>query len=343
MNIDRFDENDLRESPRHYLRPYLILIFWVVALLLWALLTPVDPLKSKNLTSIRQGSGTGNGGDGPGSGEKGDGRGQGGAGNSPHQAAEGTGQSGPTVSAHSTGARGQSSETASASPSPVPAPEAPPVSLSEALKRQPQTGPSAPQVGSKGGDVSGRKGFYGAEVSEKERSLFIVDVSGSMGSMSREIPGKTSSQVLRMELKKALFGGQAPTEKTYQRRGGFIIIAFDNSTNVFPADGICTYRKRKNIAEANDFIDNKLHPSGGTVMQPAWALAVKLVDKYNIDTVYFLTDGLDSQGFSDSVLLPMLKKCRNRRLKVNCIALRIDQEFMKKIAAATKGQYIYIP
>ena len=86
-----------------------------------------------------------------------------------------------------------------------------------------------------GGTAAGRKGFYGLDVAGKSKALFLIDVSGSMASASSEFPGKTRLDVLKMELKKSLFGGQELSEKSFSRSGGFIIIAFSSTTSCFPA------------------------------------------------------------------------------------------------------------
>ncbi len=161
--------------------------------------------------------------------------------------------------------------------------------------------------------------------------------------MSREQRGKQLIDVLRMELKKAIYGGPTITDATYRRRGGFIIIGFDHEHRKFPRQGLCRYRDRGGLKEASQFIENDLEARGGTLMRPAWAEAVEQINANKIDTVYFLTDGYDNQGMSADELLELLKKHISRRVTVHCFALGADQSFMRKVAETRNGRYIFLP
>lgn len=193
-----------------------------------------------------------------------------------------------------------------------------------------------------GGAPQGRKGFYGVEVRRTSKVLFIVDCSGSMGSGSSEIPGKTRMDVLKMELEKAVFAGNASRSST----GGFSIVKFSNGAEAFPPKkkGLCKYNDAKRMKEAKEFIDN-LYPGGGTNMKTGWNEAIEIIKKQGIDTVYFLTDGEPGDGFDPLWLQETIKKGKIRgRLTVNCIAIGGNgQGLMKKVADDNKGSFVLIP
>lgn len=187
-----------------------------------------------------------------------------------------------------------------------------------------------------GGNVTGRKGFYGIATGQSTRAVFIVDTSGSMGSMSRELPDKTRVDVLKIELIKSIFD---PKRKSV---GGFVILSFNSGVKRFPQKNLCRYRNTKDMKEARSFIDS-LSPGGGTMMCSAWQEALNIIKEKDIDTVYFMTDGMPGDSFNDQWLKEKLKQHRLNKLKIHCISVGMDQQFMKEIADHTKGKYIYIP
>ena len=195
----------------------------------------------------------------------------------------------------------------------------------------------APEVKSgSAGNVAGRKGFYGVGTTNSTRSIFIVDTSGSMGSMSSELPGNTRMEVLKLELEKSIFNPQRKS------MGGFIIFAFNSNSRRFPEKNLCRYRNTQAMQEARQFI-NGLHAGGGTMMIQVWEKALDTVKKEKIDTIYFMTDGQPGDNFSAQWLLEQLSKYRLKKLKIHCVSVGMDQQFMKKISDHTRGTYIYIP
>ena len=203
--------------------------------------------------------------------------------------------------------------------------------------------PSDPNSSGSAALASGRKGFYGAPVPHGGKVLFLVDTSGSMASLSSEIPGKTRLEVLKMELKKSLFNGDKPNRISYRKSGGFIIISFSDSHKRYPAEKLCRYRNPEAMKEANEFIDNQLKTGGGTMMRQAWTAAIKAAAVENIDTIYFLTDGQSGDNLTFEWLQQELSGKLSAKVKLHCIALGIDQDFMRRIATARNGEYIFIP
>ena len=191
-----------------------------------------------------------------------------------------------------------------------------------------------------GGTVSGRKGFYGIAVKRNSKAIFIVDISGSMGSSSREFSGKTRLDVLKMELKKAVFGSENYTSST-NRIGGFVILPFSDRTGRFPDEKICRYRNQEQMKQSEIFIDN-LTPGGGTLMKGAFQQAINIAASENIDTIYFMTDGESSDNITAEWLFNELKKAP-RNLQLHCVALGRNQDFMRQVSQKYNGRYIYLP
>jgi len=282
-----------------------------------------------------RGSGSGDSGNGPGAGEQGSGAGRidapadsgtGSTNDAPGNAVPGSGQERRDGRLANTPQRRQ----------------LPQQSKVESLARPlPRSVPRTP-VKTTGGSVAGRKGFYGVESSRNGKSIFIVDVSGSMVSPSSEYPGKTRLEVMKMELRKTLFQGQTLTEDSYNRSGGFVIIAFSDNVRIYPQQKLCRYRNRSAMKDAKKFIDQQLYPGGSTVMRPAWKKALAAAIDESADEIFFLTDGESQDNLTFEWLQKLFRNLPGK-VKVHCIALGINQEFMKKAAAERRGQYIYIP
>ena len=283
--------------------------------------------------SSGSGGGTGNGaaesGNGPGAGESGSNSGKKQVKESPASAGGGTkadqaGKGGTQSNQQNSTVQGSSTKKSAVSAQPRQV-----ESLSRAAR--------APEIQSgNGGSITGRKGFYGVATAQSTRAIFIVDTSGSMGATSRELPGKTRVDVLKMELKKSIFNSEHKTV------GGFVILSFNSSVKSFPEKNICRYRNSKAMKAARDFIES-LTSGGGTMMCTAWQKALDIAKEEKIDTVYFMTDGVPGDSFNDQWLLEELKQHRLTKLKIHCISVGMDQQFMKNIADHTHGKYIFIP
>ena len=141
---------------------------------------------------------------------------------------------------------------------------------------------------------------------------------------------------LRSELKMDFFSSER------KPIGGFVILSFNSSVKSFPEKNICRYRNSKAMKEARNFIEN-LAPGGGTMMCPAWQKALDIAKEEKIDTVYFMTDGMPGDNFDDQWLLEELNQRHLTKLKIHCISVGMDQQFMKNIADHTHGKYIFIP
>ena len=147
-------------------------------------------------------------------------------------------------------------------------------------------------------------------------------------------------EVLKRELRKAVFLGERPNEKTYKRNGGFVIIEFNHEVKRYPEKRLYRYPRKNAMLEAEKTI-NSLTSGGGTYMRKAWEAALPVVIAEKITTVYFLSDGYSSDAFTAQWLCDELKKnSRTKFLKINCIAIGYDNEEMRKLAQACDGEYL---
>ena len=284
------------------------------------------------------GPGSGNSGDGPGAGKKGDNKGK-------FEQAKGNAGIGKDAAPAGTANPSNGQYAIDGAPDTPAAPvlTQPPLHI-ESIAQE-ITPPTPVKMVAKvqtGGAPQGRKGFYGVTVRDSSKVLYIVDSSGSMGSGSQELPGKSRIDVLKMELKKAIFSAPRGRLST----GGFSIVRFDSGAVSYPPKkkGLCKYSDKKRMKEAEEFID-QMYSGGGTNMKTAWLEAFEIIKKCNIDTVNFLTDGEPGDGFNPVWLQESLKKARIRgRLTINCISIGGGgQGLMKKIAEDFKGSYVFIP
>ena len=283
------------------------------------------------------GPGSGNAGDGPGAGKKGDNKGK-------FAQAQGTAGIGKDAKPAGTANPSSGQYAIDGAPDTPAAPllTQPPLHI-ESIAQE-VTPPTPVKVVAKiqtGGAPQGRKGFYGVSVKASARVLYIVDCSGSMGAQSQEIPGKTRIDVMKMELKKAIFGNRASKYSS----GGFSIVKFESNATSYPPKkkGLCKYSDQKRMKEAEEFID-QMFDTGGTMMKTAWSAALEIIKKSNVDTVNFLTDGEPGDNFDPAWLQQAVKKAKLRgRLTVNCISIGGHRGLMKKIAEDFKGSYVVIP
>ena len=322
-------------------------VFLLMLVLWWYVTIPQQPMTGSGGdpgpgSAQSGGAGSGDHGDGPGSGEQGDGSGSGEQGDGPGADRQGEGSGGgakETAAAPDKTGSSANGNTHAGGAAPA-APELP-EELSESKPQVVHTLSQEPEAAPRGGDKrasgrsgasgdSGYRGFYGVTVSARAKVLFLVDMSGSMSG--------PRMATLKQELKKALGleqGGKRPSG------GSFIIIGFDHQTIKFPAEGMARYRDSKSMQKAEEFIDCQLNARGGTAMTPAWQLALQEAKKNHIGVIYFLTDGegeLTTEG-----LLALLSQAGLPKLVVNCIAIGRDQVFMKEVAEKRKGKYVYCP
>ena len=342
MNTEN-TQNSSSNSPagavkKHWGRAFIYLLLYLALAGIWSYYCASCIRSNGSSYGKTNGSGAG-GGNGLGASASGTGSGAGDSGS-------GSGKNTPAAQKQSAGSGNKSGETGSQGKSSDTTQSGTPGDTSrsiDAVSSAPQQiesiarhQPSPAVKAGNAGNIAGRKGFYGVETALSTRSIFIVDTSGSMGAMSREMRGSTRVEVLQQELIKSIFD---PKRKAI---GGFIIFSFNSTTRRFPEKNICRYRNRKTMQEARQFIES-LQAGGGTMMQQVWEKALESAKEEKTDTIYFMTDGIPGDNFNDQWLLERLKRHHLTKLKIHCISVGMDQQFMKKIADHTHGKYIYIP
>lgn len=177
---------------------------------------------------------------------------------------------------------------------------------------------------------SGKRGFYGQEVSGSKRIVFLVDLSGSMGSTTQE--GVSRLHVLKRELLQAI----RPSKDETPPVGAFRIIAFESDCRLYPDSGSCRFRDRRMLQKIERAI-NSWEPGGNTAMLRGWEQLFAFLEKTRVDTVFFLSDG-EPTDCSDENLLTRLEALP-QRLIVNCISVGKRSELLKEIAKRHNGRY----
>lgn len=179
-------------------------------------------------------------------------------------------------------------------------------------------------------EISNKKNkctFYGIPIKENSKVLFVVDCSASMKEKASKSRNKNKLDVLRDELQAIVKQMNSDNQAS-----GFAIVTFGSFSQRFPA---------VNLYSKNAILP-ALEARGETRMCKAWTLAVDVIQKEKIDTVYFLTDGNPSDRFRLRWLNDLLKQNKINNLTIHCICLGRNRQLMREIAAAYNGQYKYI-
>ena len=301
-------------------------------------------------TGTGTGTGTGSGsGSGTGSGSgagKGDAQGAGSRQKAASQA-QAEGKSGPKDSKGKAGDAPQpQSRTPRAAPGTGPGQKAPrrsPIkvntqndadALPAAALRSPGT-VAASDSEEESGSGGGGGGFFGVQVKEGDRVVFLLDVSGSMYATD---PGCRTSrhQLMREEMLKCLTEG-AKNAAAGDGEGAFLIVCFSHECTFFPASkGVASFASRSQVQRARDFV-NGFRIGGGTSMLKAWQQIVPLIKRNEIKTVYFLSDG-DPTDCSHEGLLNYLKRL-SPRLKIHTFSMGRDSSLLRDVAKQHRGTY----
>ncbi|MFK7850812.1 MAG: VWA domain-containing protein [Akkermansiaceae bacterium] len=168
--------------------------------------------------------------------------------------------------------------------------------------------------------------FYEREITGKN-ILFLLDRSGSMSKASEE-EGVDRIGKLKQELT-TLVGS---LDEEY--RIGLVMFPMDT----FPRRGIETVSSRFQ-KKALDYIDG-LAARGGTPMaESAEHCYEKIVEKYNVDTIYLLSDGAPSDIEKGAMIQKMLGYVERYGVKVNCISIGRSSSMLEQIAKDSGGDY----
>jgi len=142
-----------------------------------------------------------------------------------------------------------------------------------------------------------------------DRVLFVIDVSGSM--MWLDQPPQRID-IARRELERVI---QVLDDKTL-----FNVMTFSSDIHMWqPKEQPATEANKEDCLK---WLKNRLLPRGGT--NTYGALMQALRDNPQIDTIYFLSDGLPSSGeveVQEEILVALRDENRFRKVRINTIAL----------------------
>lgn len=169
---------------------------------------------------------------------------------------------------------------------------------------------------------SSSAGFFGIKATGS--TIYLLDISGSMGALSME--GISRLNLVKREMEKALIG-------KYTSRDHFRIVTFSSGYDIKP---LREFSSRDDITESINYI-NGLGPCGGTDMGAAWRGIFPVIKQDKIQTVYFLSDG-EPGDISAHELLNLLKQ-NVPELVIHTISMGTDSPLLKNIAKQHNGKY----
>jgi uncharacterized protein YegL len=160
--------------------------------------------------------------------------------------------------------------------------------------------------------------FYGIPYRAKG-SLFILDVSSSMAGYKIE-QLKNQMTTLLDSLK-----GKPQTR--------FNILTFNRRLDECAPLKTMLLNDDAGLKKAGDFV-KKIDTSSGTGMVKALSHALeKMLPHSNVDTIYFLTDGLPNDGTQADVLNMIARIHRDHYIRIHCVEI-LNEEDRKRLAQA---------
>jgi len=211
--------------------------------------------------------------------------------------------------------------------------------ITPTLKQQKEAGADRNGSGTISKVISGaeaKKGFFGVEVSGRERAFFILDISGSMGAPTAEGPS-------RLDMMKKIFSAEldrlhkaTKNERLQSKIGSFVFATFSDNVTVYPHKGNYSYGDSKEIADAKKQV-NALNIEGGTSMMNAFTQLEKQLKAFKCDMVYLLTDG-EPTDCAPNQLLDWLKKNLPKQ-KICTFSLGTQSQLLEDIAKQHHGKH----
>lgn len=160
---------------------------------------------------------------------------------------------------------------------------------------------------------------------------FIVDQSGSMNAKVGTDRKRTRLDVAKQQLKQVAEA-----------------LGDDREVNLIPFESkvrpLWDEIRSLSKSRREEFLESvyKLKAKGGTNTYGALIAAYRDPE---IDTIYLLTDGQPSDGELtdiDDILDAIAAEQRRRQIVIHCIAVGMDSELLKGLAALTGGEYKYV-
>jgi len=171
--------------------------------------------------------------------------------------------------------------------------------------------------------------------------VFVVDISGSMEARFMTSQNESTSRLgfVINEIKKVLI-------EQMDKNNNFNIIVFNNKVRLWKTKLVKA--NPQNVKKAINFLDT-LSPRGGTNIYDSLKSSINLK---NIETVYFLTDGMPTAGRkldTASIINDLKSWNKDKKIIINTTAFLIGKfngdnekksiELMKSIAKTTNGVY----
>ena len=168
--------------------------------------------------------------------------------------------------------------------------------------------------------------FYDREVTGKN-ILFLLDCSGSMLQPAYESSGSRLDR-----LKSELEGLLEQLDEEYEL--GFVLFPHD----ALPSRGIAKL-DTSFLKKAGKFIED-LEAEGPTPMGEALNYSyLKVVAKYNVDTIYLLSDGEPTDVTEAELMIRMMGFVDDFGVTVNTISIGEQSNLLEEIARLTGGKY----
>lgn len=192
-----------------------------------------------------------------------------------------------------------------------------------------------PTGGGSGGGGGTAAGFFGVKFSGSDRVIFLLDVSGSMQTFTKD--GSMSRlDLVKKEMVKSLEGGYRDAKRNGSK-GIFKVVCFSFDYIYFPNQRKnLSFASNSDIRQAKQFI-RQLTPNGGTFMLKVWHGLKDIIRNNEIGIVYFLSDG-EPGDCNPPQLLEFLKG-NFKRLKIHTISMGTASDLMRSIAKQHKGIY----
>ena len=172
--------------------------------------------------------------------------------------------------------------------------------------------------------------FYGIKLNGKN-VFFILDRSGSMAEKDTTYGTRIDRLKRELDLLLSEIGGM-PFVKSFG-------MSFFSGLLNFPQRGTCQNDKG-NITDAQKFI-RSIMAEGGTPMKAMIEdFMDKVMLKYNIDTVYLLSDGEPTDATCQEIIDMIGIKNLGHYVVFNTISIGKNSYMLKKIAEMTGGKYV---
>lgn len=175
-------------------------------------------------------------------------------------------------------------------------------------------------------------GFYGIPI-VSERIVFLIDQSGSMSAIGEQKEHYAEKSLNRLEVAvRETLGALAKLGD----RAKVNVILFHSTIHPWE-------EQMKRLGPNRKKLKSKLEsqrPMGGTNIYDGLELALRMKD---VDTIFLLSDGSPGQGkfvATPDILRAIRRENQTRRIAIHCVAVGMDSELLRKLAAQNGGNYV---